>query len=82
MVLTKQLFQAMTWREDYEKHKELVDNYFGYESISCNALDWICDTANKWWELNDSHLRIYWHMGEIMPASHRQRQLSTWDILY
>lgn len=49
--------------------------YLGFDSISSNELDDICEQLNKEWEESDSPLRVGWSMGEFYPGFKRQREL-------
>jgi hypothetical protein len=75
---TEKLATTIRWREDVERGEMIEQrkdgfayrhDYLGFPRIKQKTLDNICIIANKWWELNESPLRIYWAMGEFRPAS-------------
>jgi len=74
------LTHAIKWREQVED-KTLVEvsgysfDYMGYDTISQDELDEICQRANNKWIDEDSSLRVYNSMGEIRPAKKSQREL-------
>lgn len=78
---TKKLIAALRWREDVDRgemiskvitpadstHFDKHHYAFG-SSTSQDTLDWICRTANLWFELHDSPLRVTNSMGELIPG--------------
>jgi hypothetical protein len=71
---TRKLKLAMQWREELEtgeliECKNYTRSYMGFDSVSQDMLDNICEVANLWWERRGKPLRIFNSMGEIRPGS-------------
>jgi hypothetical protein len=60
--------------ETQGEHPHWFADHMGWELISCDELDTIVEMVNAFFKKAGSALRVYWSMGEIMPAKHEVQQ--------
>ena len=74
------LATALQWRDDVASG-EMIETfaytrtYLGFNQISQQELNAICDAANLYYTQMDSPLRISNSMGELIPGLAPQRKL-------